>query len=775
MKNEKKYEYSPELTAPADHVDSCAPEKEPCPLDAANWIYFGERLGTASPDYRKALKLAGRLTRATAYISAVGVYNFYINGKKVGDALMAPGYTSYCRAQYQTYDITDLLTDDSTLSILAGKGWVKGYFKHDRSKPIVYTNTAAVIARIVIEYADGSCENIVTDGSWEVYTSPVLDSEIYDGDTVDMTAEIKRVGNALLYPDKTPVLVAQRGENIVERERIAAKELIITPKGERVIDFGQNIAGYAEFRISGKAGERIVVSHAEVLDKYGNFYTDNMRTAKNLNTYVLADGENLFKPFFSFQGFRYIRLDEYPDTEIRLEDITAVAIYSDIKRTGDFKCGNEKLNQLYSNIIWSQRGNFIDVPTDCPQRDERRGWTGDAQVFCRTAAINYDVERFFTKWLEDVMLEQGEDGSIGGYIPRGTCGRGLISTAWGDVATVCPTELYRAYGNRELLGSHYNMMKRWVEYMREFGEEEYLYLGGDHYCDWLALDAGGGQYRGATQSDLIATAFFAYSTELLIKAGEILGEDVSAYRELYKNVRAAFRRAFMNDGLPVIYPKADGLTADRPVLSPTQTAIVLILKFGLCEDSERRALTDKLVELIDKNQGRMTTGFVGTPYILHALSENGRADVAYKLLLSEKAPSWLFSVNMGATTIWEHWDGINENGDFWSDDMNSFNHYAYGSVYDWMFGVMLGVKVAEGGEGYRAIDYSPIPCRDIGFAEASYDSRMGRIYTAWKYTDKGVEYELEIPDGVIANIDIPGLTKKQVTGGKHYFFTERNN
>ena len=742
-------------------------------LFGASWIYFGERCGTASPEYRKEVVLKKKARRITAYASAVGVYNLYVNGKKVGNAIMAPGYTSYSRAQYQTYDLTELLAEGGCVSMLAGKGWVKGYFKHDRSKKLTYLNTAAVIALIDIEYEDGERERIVTDESWQVYSSHILDSEIYDGETVDMTAPIKLLGKALLYPDKTPVLVAQRGEKVVERERIAAKELIITPKGERVIDFGQNIAGYAEFRISGKAGERIVVSHAEVLDKYGNFYTDNMRTAKNLNTYVLADGENLFKPSFSFQGFRYIRLDEYPDTEIRLEDICAVAIYSDMRRTGFFECGHEKLNRLYSNTVWSQRSNFIDVPTDCPQRDERRGWTGDAQVFCRTAAINYDVKRFFTKWLEDVMIEQEKDGSIGAFIPRGVCGRGLISAAWGDAGTVCPMELYRAYGDEELLRTHYDMMRGWVDYMHGFGEEEFLFLGGSHYCDWLALDAGGGQYRGATQSDLIATAFFAYSTELLIKAGEILGEDTSVYRELYKNVRAAFRRAFMKDGLPVIYPKADGLTTNRPVLSPTQTAIVLILKFGLCEDSERRALTDKLVELIDKNQGRMTTGFVGTPYILHALSENGRADVAYKLLLSEKAPSWLFSVNMGATTIWEHWDGMNEEGEFWSTDMNSFNHYSYGAVFDWVFGVMMGISVAHGGEGYREIDYAPIACERIGHARAEIDAPTGRIVSSWRYTDDEIVYELQLPCGVSANVNIGGVAKERVCGGRHVYITKR--
>ena len=495
-----------------------------------------------------------------------------------------------------------------------------------------------------------------------------------------------------------------------------------------------------------------------------------MRDATNENIYISNGEENLFKPSFCFQGFRYIRLDEYPGEEIDLSDFTAIAIHSDIKRTGDFVCGNEKINRLYSNIIWGQLSNYIDVPTDCPQRDERLGWTGDAEIFCRTAAINFNVKRFFEKWLGDVAIEQGEDGSVAGVVPApyGTVSR--ISAAWGDVATVCPWEIYRAYGDKELLRSHYPMMKKWVEYMHSFGEDEFLYVGGFHYGDWVALDAGADQYVGATQTDLIASAYFAYSTELVIKAGRVLGEDVSYFEELYKNVREAFREAFMKDGLPTLYMKADALSTERPVKPITQTAISLILRFGLCEDSEREGLIKALVALIDENGGRMSTGFVGTPHILHALSENGRSDVAYNLILQEESPSWLFSVNHGATTVWEHWDGIREDRTYWSTDMNSFNHYAYGAVFDWMFGVMVGIDIPEGKTAYSEITFAPVPDKRIGFARASIETERGKITGGWTYLDSGkVRYELSLPEGVTAVVKLLGMPEKRVTGGKYTF------
>jgi len=741
----------------------------------SSWIKSEQSIGNISPVFKKEFSLSGKVKKALAYVTVYGAYNLYLNGKKVGNAIMAPGWTSFKnRIQYQCYDLTDILSDTNTVSIKCAKGWALGNLGFltagDKIRPNPTTENIAVIFSLFLEYEDGRKENIVSDTSWDVYTSEILSSELYNGETVDMTAEIKRVCSAVIDKSEKPELVSQIGENIVECERIVASELIITPKGERVIDFGQNIAGYAEIRYKGKFGDRIAVTHAEVLDFDGNFYTDNMRDAKNENIYVSDGNENIFKPSFCFQGFRYVRLDEYPSDTVNLSDFTAVAIHSDMKRTGDFVCGYEKLNRLYSNIIWGQLSNYIDVPTDCPQRDERLGWTGDAEVFCRTALINFNAKNFFKKWLGDVALEQGEDGSVAGVVPApyGTVSR--ISTAWGDAATVCPWELYRAFGDKELLREHFPMMKKWVEYMHSFGEDEYLYVGGFHYGDWVALDAGADQYVGATQTDLIASAYFAYSTELVVKAGKTLGEDVSYYEDLYKKVRAAFRSAFMKDGLPTLYPKADALTTERPVKPITQTAISLILRFGLCEDSEREGLVKALVGLIEENEGRMSTGFVGTPHILHALSENGRGAEAYDLLLQENAPSWLFSVNHGATTMWEHWDNIRADKTFWSTDMNSFNHYAYGAVYDWMFGVMVGIDIPETSAAYEKIVFAPHPDRRIGFAKASVETRYGKISGGWTYLDSGkVRYELSLPSGVSATVRIPGKEEIPVLSGNYTF------
>ena len=733
----------------------------------SKWIKPATGLGNISPEFRKEWSLSGEVASVTAQISAAGIYKFFCNGEAVSNALLTPGWTSHKgRVQYQSYDITELVKKDNTFSIVCAKGWVCGRITWKRQDPKT-TDDVAVIAEIKIKYTDGRVEYIRTDDSWQVYTTRILFSEFYDGETLDLTAERHLHGNAEIDTRRHPKLISQVGEFVRERERVAAAALIITPKGERVIDFGQNIAGYAEIKTSAPRGSRIVLSHAEVLDAEGNFYTENMRSAENLVTYITDGGERTFKPTFSFQGFRYIRLDEFPEgVEIRLSDFTAIAIYSDMHRTGYFSCGYEKLNRLYSNIIWGQRGNFIDIPTDCPQRDERLGWTGDAEVFCRTAAINYDVERFFRKWLGDMALDQSPEGGINGTIPFIPGRFHKFSAAWGDAATVCPWEMYRAYGNKDDLRASFEMMKKWVEYMHAFGDEEYLFIGGDHFGDWLALDAGEGQYVGATQTDFIASAYFAYSTKLVILAARALGEDAGYYEELYAKVREAFRAAFMRNGLPVLYPKADALSTKRPVIGDTQTAIAIILRFGLCEEDERAALTARLVELIKANDGRMTTGFVGTPHILHALSENGRADVAFDLLLQEKAPSWLFSVNHGATTIWEHWDSQREDGSFWSTNMNSFNHYAYGAVYDWMFGVMLGIDVDVDGAGYEKITYAPTTDRRIGYANGSIESRRGLISSSWTYLEDGrVRYELTVPAGTTAKVCIKGIAEHTVSGG----------
>ena len=745
---------------------------------AASWITSEASIGDGVFTYRKDFSAAPGKTvrRATLCASAVGVYSASLNGVRVGKSVLAPGWTSYRnRIQYQTYDVTTSIRAENRLELNLGRGWAVGYMGYAKENGF-YSKQAAVIAWLDVTYTDGTKECIATDESFEVFSSPVTFAEIYHGETVDLTAECRSLGRATKTSFRTR-LIPQVGADIVENERLAPVSLIVTPKGERVIDFGQNMTGYVEVRICAPRGSRIVLHHAEVLDKDGNFYTANYRTARNENTFVTSGGDDVFKPGYTFQGFRYVKLVEYPFETVDLGAFRAISVNSEMKRTGRYRSGNEKINQLYHNIIWGQKSNYLDIPTDCPQRDERLGWTGDAQVFCRTAAINFDVEKFFEKWLGDVALEQAEEnGAVRGVVPKAQHQPTRISAAWGDVACIAPWQIYLAYGNKALLKKNFPMMKAWVDFLHREGPAEYLWLGGMHYGDWLAMDAGGDSYVGATSNDLIASAFFAYSTSLVVKAGEILGEDVTFYRDLYRRVRAAFREYFMENGmpkeeLPLTEVLANGKKTPVDVVRKgvTQTALVLILHFDLCEESERPALAAKLVELIRENGNRMTTGFVGTPYILHVLSAHGYTDVAYTLLLQEENPSWLYSVTHGATTMWEHWNSLKEDGSFWSTAMNSFNHYAYGAVYDWIFSVSSGIRTVAEAPAYREVEIAPHPSKALGFADASIDSRNGTVRSYWYYKGDTVYYELEIPEGVTARLTLPSGRKETLTGGKYLF------
>ncbi len=740
-------------------------------IQKASWIWSPHACESTALIFAKNIARRGRIKAATAYVSAMGVYELNINGRRVGDAVLAPGWTSYKkRVQYQRYDVGEYLTDaENEFCVHCGKGWAMGLVRgEDRRR--VYVDHLSVVVALHLCYEDGREEWVLSGEGWQVYSSQVLDSEIYNGETQDLTAESRYIGEAALDTTLAGVeLIPQEGEWIKEQERLPAKQMIVTPKGERVIDFGQNLAGYVEIRIKGRRGERVVLSHAEVLDGDGNFYTDNYRDAKNKMQYILSGGEDVLKPKFTFQGYRYIRLDEFPQKEIRLTDFTSVAVYSDMKRIGDFSCGNENINQLYRNIIWGQRSNFLDIPTDCPQRDERLGWTGDAEVFCRTAAINYDVTRFFKKWLGDMRAEQKENGTVPHVIPdcSGFSNKSP-AVAWGDAAIICPWEIYLASGDRSVLEQNFDMMARHIECIHAFGDEEFAYMGGTHFGDWLAMDAGEGLYYGATQTDLLATAYFAYTTSLMVKVCKVLGKDTVYYETLNKNIRACFRRLFMENGLPKLYPKYDALATNRPVKAVTQTSLSVILRFGLCEESERERLASTLVRLIRDNGTRLTTGFIGTPHILHALSENGYADVAYDLLLQEKSPSWLYSVLHGATTIWEHWDSIKEDGSFWSADMNSFNHYAYGSVYDWIFGVAAGIQICEDGAGYEKMVIAPHPDRRLGHINASIDTKFGVVRSAWVYGDgEEITYEITVPQGCLATLRLPSGKQSELEGGHH--------
>lgn len=743
----------------------------------AKWICSPKEANVV--DFYKKIALSGKVKKATLCASAMGLYLVRINGKRITDSLLNPGWTSYhVRTQYQTYDVTAFLGGKSAeISVTAAEGWAVGDLTW-KGRHHVFSDTVSVIAWLDVEYADGREEHFATDDTWGVRTSKILYSEIYHGETVDPTARIKKLGTAELSRVKTK-LIPQVGKLIHEHERIAPKEFIITPKGERVIDFGQNMTGYVEVRIKGERGGRIVMTHAEVLDTEGNFYNENLRSARSRNEYILSGGEDVFKPTFSFQGFRYIRLDEYPFEEVDLNCFTAVAVYSDMERTGFFSCGNAKVNQLYHNVLWGQRSNYLDVPTDCPQRDERLGWTGDAQVFCRAGAYNFGVHDFFRKWLGDMAAEQSlrNDGGVPIVVPD-ALQRGAVCCAWGDAAGIIPWEVYLAYGDKKMLAEHFPMMKKWVEYIRHAGTKEYLWVDRWHYGDWLAMDGVVGGDTGATQKDLIASAYYARVTDILVKAGKLLGKDMSEYEELYRHILDAFHDNFIENGLPCmskhISLRDEKNREEQAIIKPiTQTTLAMILHFHLYRgEDERKSMADCLAKIIHENGDRINTGFVGTPYILHALSENGYTDLAYALLLQEKMPSWLYSVNHGATTMWERWNCINEDGSFSSVGMTSFNHYAYGAVADWLYGVCAGINSLPDGAGYKHIALAPKPSKNLGFVNCRIKTVSGEVISNWYYSGEFIHYEFSVPAGTVAELTLPDGRKETLCGGEYIFTTK---
>ena len=710
---------------------------------SAKFISGPQEWNKQCPIFNRDFTVSGKIRSATLYASALGVYTAYINGEKVGNQVLTPGWTDYkTRVQYQTEDVTALLREgENGIVISAGHGWHASRIGSTKDTKGIYSNVPYVICALVTEYEDGRTETLYTDESWTVAKSPVKFSQIYDGETYDASAEPTEAMAVSVSDKSTDVLIPQEGEDIIEICRTAPVKLITTPKGETVIDFGQEVTGYVEFTVTGKAGQTVYVEHAEILDKDGNFYNANYRSAKSLVTYVLRDGTQTYKAHHTFYGFRYIRLTDWTE-EVKLSNFTAVSVCSDMKRTGWFECGVPKVNKLFSNIIWGQVDNFLDIPTDCPQRDERLGWTGDAEVFCRTATLNFNTRKFFKKWLHDLWSEQKHNkGAIPHVIPD-LWGHKFSSAAWGDAATVCPWEIYIAFNDKEVLSDQFESMKAWVGYVRGMGDE-YLWNAGTHFGDWLGLDAPEGSYKGSTDQYLIATAYYYLSCGLVVKAGNVLGEDVSEYEELQRNIKKAF-----ND----TYVCGEGrLTSDN------QTAYVVALDFGLIDN--KPPFAKRLIELIEERGDALATGFVGTPYLLETLTENGYVDKAYKLLLREEYPSWLFSVNMGATTIWEHWDGLREDGSVWSTDMNSFNHYAYGSVAAWMYRYAAGIKIDEEQPGYKHFFIEPYPDKRLGYAKARYESAYGTIRSEWKYEGESVRYCFEIPKGTTATVTVNGNNK----------------
>lgn len=716
----------------------------------AKWIKPIEDLGDVVPIFLKNFSLSGDVKKATLSITAMGVYEAEINGVRIGKFVLAPGWTFYeKRLQYQTYDVTELIKQENQLTVLVGKGWYRGRIGGCQSpQEKLRKNPAGLLVQMAVTYKDGSQELIITDDSWKCSESAVRLSEIYDGEIYDATYQPDFGMGTVCFDGPMHTLIPQQGEEICEQERISVARIFTTPLGEMVVDFGQEITGYVEIHAEGKKGEVLDLSFAEVMDKDGNFYNENYGHAKAQYHYTCCDGYQAYKPKLTFWGFRYIRVNQFPGgkMQVKPENFTAIVVHSDIKRIGHFSCSDRLLNKLFSNIVWGQKGNFLDVPTDCPQRGERLGWTGDAQVFVRTACYNYDVEKFFVKWLSDLKACQRENGSVG-YIVPDLFQKKAVSAAWGDAATICPWQIYLAYGNVQILRDQFDSMKKWVDYITSVTETPYLWTGGTHFGDWLGLDAPSGSYKGSTRDDFVASAFYYYSTELVMKAGKVLNEDVTTYELLCDQIKDAFRKEFSE-----YY---------------TQTECVLAAYFHLAEDC--RAAADQLAELIVKCGGHLQTGFVGTPYLLHVLSEYGYAKMAYSLLLREQYPSWIYPITKGATTMWEHWDGIKEDGSFWSADMNSFNHYAYGSVADWIYSVAAGISPIEEMPGYKEVRIAPIPDSRLDWLRASLEIKQGIISSEWRKENDKWQYEIITP--VKAEVVIDGATY-HVLPGKYYYYSD---
>ena len=735
----------------------------------AKWIqpgYKEDTINQPSPYFRKTFNTSKKIASATAFITSLGLYEAFINGKRVGDAYLTPGWTSYNkRLQYQLYDVTTLLiSGNNAIGVALGNGWYRGFIGFSGQKNF-YGKELALLAQIEIQYTDGTRETIVTDESWKSSTGSIVNSEIYNGETIDARKE-KSGWNTSSFNDtdwqgvkiktsSAPPLIATYNEPIRKKETFKVVKSITTPKGERVLDFGQNLVGWVQVKIKGNAGDKISLYHAEVLDKEGNFYTENLRPAKQKNEYILkGNGEEFFEPHFTFQGFRYIKIEDYKG-EINPENFTAVVLYSDMQPTGIFTSSNPLINQLQHNIQWGQRGNFLDVPTDCPQRDERLGWTGDAQAFARTATFNYDVHNFFSKWLKDVEADQIE-GSVPFVVPN-VLGQGAAGSAgWADAATIIPWNMYLVYGDKKVLEDQFNSMKAWVGFM-ERNSTNYLWNKGFHFGDWLfyrPFDDNDGR-SAVTDKYLIAQCFFAHSTELVIKTANVLGkqDDVAKYSALLKNVKDAFMKEYM--------------TANGRLVSSTQTAYVLALNFDMLPENLRAYAAEKLVENIKSYGNHLTTGFLGTPYLCHVLTRFGYDDVAYTLLLQETYPSWLYPVKMGATTIWERWDGIKPDGTFQTPGMNSFNHYAYGAIGDWMYRIVTGIDTEEASPGYKSIVIKPHLDNRLTHASSEYKTSYGLIKSAWKTTDQAITLEVEVPANTKATIYIPASSAEAVSeGGK---------
>lgn len=733
----------------------------------AKWISSGLAADTVNgrvPFFSSQFLLKKPVSSVRAFVTAKGAYEAQINGSRVGDSYLNPGWTSYNKhLQFQVYDLTKQVKQgQNDIKVHVGSGWFRsrlGWLNNQN----YYGSQTALLWQIEIIYLDGSKETMISDKQWQVGYSSILSSEIYDGEHIDTRIQPNSISNAIEVAGNYDVLVAQMNEPIKKQDILGVKRVITSPKGYKILDFGQNIVGWIKLNVKGKSGQKVVLRHVEMLDKNAEPYFENLRSAKALASYELNGKQQVLEPHFTFFGFRYVQVE---GIEVNPEDYQAIALHSDMASSGSFETSNPLLNQLQSNIRWGQKGNFLDVPTDCPQRDERLGWTGDAEVFSRTASFNFNVNQFFAKWLKDVKADQFPNGAVPFVIPDilnkpNVNPEAQIGAAgWSDASIIIPYNIYTTYGDKQILENQYESMKAYLNYVRGAAKND-LWNTGFQFADWLSYrvdDSKGmiGQKSAVTDNYLVAQCFFAYNTELMVKTARILGkmEDYKEFEKLQDRIKLQFQKEFM--------------TANGRLISDTQTAYILALQFDMIPGNLRAASLERLVNNIKSYNYHLTTGFLGTPFLNPVLSRFGRNDVAYSLLLQDTYPSWLYPVKAhGATTIWERWDSMKPDSTFQDPGMTSFNHYAYGAIGDWMYRTIGGLDTEEfDGAGYKQIVIKPELGGKLTYAKTSLETPYGKVSTDWTVNSAGFTLKVEVPVNATATVVLPtfGSNKKYQEG-----------
>lgn len=701
------------------------------------------------PLLRKDFAIQGGIRRATLYASALGIYRFYVNGQPVGNDYFTPDWTDYKkRVYYNTYDVTNLIKGNGANAIggVLGAGWYAGQVCWAGQN--LYGDRPRLFGQLEVELADGTIQTVATDDTWKIAFGPYIEGEILAGETYDARKEIAGWASPESKGNWQPVAVTapipaklQAFPGVTVQETGVLKPVKVTEprSGVFVFDLGQNFAGFARLKARGPAGTKVVIRYAEMLNPDGTIYTTNLRTARCIDTYILkGQGEEVWQPRFTFHGFRYVEVTGYPGRP-KKDAIAGIAVNSNVPLEGKFECSSPMVNRLYQNIVWTQRANYISVPTDCPQRDERLGWTGDAETFMRAATYNADVAAFFTKWLVDLQDTQGPAGDICDVAPKIRL-TGSGCPAWADAGTICPWTIYQVYNDKRLLAKHYEMMARWVEFCRHNSTGLLRPEGG--YGDWLSINAN-------TPTDVLATAYFAYSAKLTADAARVLGksEDARKYDELADQVKAAFNKAYV--------------AADGRIKGNTQTCYVLALWFDLLPKELRPVAARYLVEDIKARGVHLSTGFVGTAWLMPTLSATGNTPIAYKLLLNDTFPSWGYSIKHGATSIWERWDGWTAEHGFQDPAMNSFAHYSFGAVARWMFQTVAGIDMAA--PGFQRLLIRPRPAEGLTWVRASYGSIHGRIATQWKTANGKLAIIVTIPANTTATVVLPIADAAAVT------------